>query len=58
MSGTTLRIYDESDYCYDTYTVTYLDDDTLVLKGEELTYSYERVTKSGLPFSISDIVWD
>ncbi len=59
-SDSTLRIVDETsdNKFYDTYSITYLDEDTMILKMDGTTYSYQRVTKSQLPFSISDIEWD
>ncbi len=57
-SGTTLRVYDECEKETDIYTMSLLDEDTLILKMDGATYSYERISKSQLPFSISDIEWE
>ncbi len=55
-SGSTLRVQEGGST--DIYTVTLLDEENLILKMDGNTYSYERVSKSELPFSISDIEWD
>ncbi len=56
-SGNSLSVTTSDGYC-EIYTITFVDGDTIVLKADNSNYTYTRVSKSELPFSISDIEWD